>query len=439
MKTQIDSLIHARWIIPIEPFDTIWENHSLAIDQGRILALLPTTEAHAQYESKSNITLNNHAILPGLINAHAHSPMTLFRGMADDLPLMTWLNEHIWPAESRWLDEEFIRDGSQLAFLEMIRSGTTCFNENYFYSDISAEVTVAAGLRALVGSLIINVPTRQAKTVEEYLTKMDDFCQKWRHHPLITPAVHPQGPYTVHDAALLQAKAYADQHNLLMHIHMHETDAEIRQSLQEFNKRPLKRFYDLGLVSERLQCVHMTQINDEDMEILHQTHPQVVTCPESNLKLVSGFCPVKKLLDAGINVAIGTDGAASNNDLDMFGEMRSASLLGKIVAQNPTAVNAQETLRMATLNGAKALGLGSITGSLVPGKAADIIAIDLSHPNTQPIYNPVSQIVYAANSQQVTDVWVAGKQLYKNGEFLTLDPAAIIAKADVWKNRIANK
>ncbi len=436
MKTKIDTLIHARWIIPIEPHNTILEHHSLAIHQGVILALFPTAEVDKYYESETNITLANHAVMPGLVNAHAHSPMTLFRGMADDLPLMKWLTEHIWPAESYWMDEDFMRDGTQLAFLEMIRSGTTCFNENYFYGDISAEITAAAGMRALVGAEIINLPTRYAQTMDEYLAKMEILCQKWRDHPLITPALHPQGPYTVDDATFIKAKDYADQHGLLIHIHLHETAAEINQSLTEYKKRPLKRLFDLGLVSDRLQCIHMTQIDEEDMDILRATQPQIVTCPESNLKLVSGFCPVQKLLDAGLNVGIGTDGAASNNDLDMFGEMRAASLIGKITAQDPTAVGAQETLRMATLNGAKALGLGSVTGSLVPGKAADVIAIDLSHANTQPVYNAVSQIVYAANSQQVTHVWVAGKQLFKEGEFLTLDSQAIIAKSDTWKNKI---
>ena len=253
------------------------------------------------------------------------------------------------------MDEDFIRDGTQLAFLEMVRGGTTCFNENYFYGDISAETTVDAGLRALIGAEIINLPTRYAQTMDEYLAKMEVFCRKWRNHPLITPALHPQGPYTVDDVTFLKARDYADKHQLIIHVHLHETAAEIEQSLREYKKRPLRRLYDLGLVSNRLQCIHMTQINEEDMDILRATQPQIVTCPESNLKLVSGFCPVQKLLNAGINVGIGTDGAASNNDLDMFGEMRTASLLGKITAQDPTALSAQETLRMATLNGAKAL------------------------------------------------------------------------------------
>ncbi|MFT3742472.1 MAG: TRZ/ATZ family hydrolase [Gammaproteobacteria bacterium] len=432
----IDLTVSARWIIPIEPHAQVLEHHTLVVHEGKILDLLPTETALSRYQSKRQVKLNHHAIIPGLINAHAHSPMTLFRGMADDLPLMDWLNHHIWPAESRWLNEDFMRVGTELAFLEMIRSGTTCFNENYFFGDVTAEVTAQAGLRALIGAEVINVPTLYADTLEEYLKKMESFCQAWRNHPLITPSIHPQGPYTVTDEAFRVVKAYADEHQLLVHLHLHETQAEIGQSLAQFGKRPLRRLHELELVSPRLQCVHMVQINEEDLDILKDTQPLIVTCPESNLKLSSGFCPVDTLLQAGLTVAIGTDGAASNNDLDMFSEMRTASLLAKAVHQNTTALDAATTLRLATLNGAKALGLGAITGSLEINKAADFIAIDLSWPNTQPIYQPISQIVYAANSRQVTDVWVAGKQLLNKGEYTYLDQERIVAEAQIWQKRI---
>lgn len=439
ISLEVDTLVYARWIIPIEPHNTVLHNHALVVNHGRIIDLLPASMASAQYRSPNTLHLDQHALLPGLINAHAHSPMTLLRGLADDLALMTWLTEHIWPAEQRWMDAEFIRLGSQLAFLEMIRGGTTCFAENYFFSEISANAAAEAGLRALIGALVITVPTRYAQTTSEYLAHMRQFCQKWRNHPLIQASVEPHAPYTVDDDTFSIIKNFADEHQLMIQIHLHETQSEVEQSVAQYGKRPIRRLHDLGLFSPRLQCAHMVHIQDEDLEILQSTHPHIVTCPESNLKLASGICPVKRLTDAGLTVAIGTDGAASNNDLDMFSEMRSASLLAKVASQDPTAISAAETLRMATLNGAKALGMEDLTGSLVIGKAADFIAVDLSWPNTQPLYNPISQLVYAAHCEQVTDVWVAGKRLLASGQFTTLDSAEILARAQQFSLHLANK
>jgi len=436
MKTSIDTLLYPQWIIPIEPHNVVLENHAIAINQGRIIALLPAEQAHNTYEAQTTLSLSEHAVMPGLVNAHAHSPMTLFRGMADDLALMDWLNNHIWPAERQWMDEEFIRDGTELSFLEMIRSGTTCFNENYFYCDVTAEVSVEAGIRAVVGTEMINFPTRYAATTEEYFTKMYAFCKKWQNHPLIKPTIHPQGPYTVDDETFIKLKTFSDEFKLITHIHLHETADEINHSMQQYGKRPLQRLYELGLVNERFVAIHMTQINEQDWEIIKKTKLHIVHCPESNLKLASGFCPVGEFIKAGINVAIGTDGAASNNDLDMFGEMRTAGILAKVVSGDPTTLNAAELLRLGTLNGARAFGLEHEIGSLVPGKSADIIAIDLSHPNTQPIYHPISQIAYAVNSRQVSDVWVAGQRLLSNGEFTKLDAGKILAKAKAWQQRI---
>lgn len=436
MKTQVDTILFPTWIIPIEPSHQILENHALVIDKGHIITLLPVDLVREKYVSDNSLHLTDQVVMPGLINSHTHAPMTLFRGMADDLPLMDWLNNYIWPAEQRWMNEEFMRDGTELALLEMIRSGTTCFNENYFYCNVTAEVAVNAHIRSVIGTEVINLPTQYAGTMDEYLTKMEIFCREWRNHPLIKPTIHPQGPYTVDDDTFLKVKEFADEHQLITHIHLHETLDEINMSLQQYQKRPIRRLYDLGLFSPRLVCVHMCQINEEDMAILKETHPSVVHCPEANLKLASGFSPVQQMITAGINVALGTDGPASNNDLDMFGEMRTAALLAKGVTQDPTALNAFETLKMATLNGAKAFGLDQETGSLIAGKSADVIAVDLSAINTQPIYNPVSQLVYATNSRQVSHVWVAGKCLFKNGEFTTLDKETILAKAKKWKHKI---
>ncbi len=435
-KATVDTILQPEWIVPIEPHNTVLENHSIVIDQGRIVALLPRVEAENLYEANTHLRLADHIVMPGLMNSHAHSPMVLFRGMADDLGLMDWLNNHIWPAETQWMNEEFMRDGTELAILEMLRSGTTCFNENYFFGEVTAETAVIAGIRAVVGAEVINLPTQYAGTMDEYLTKMEIFCQQWRGHPLIKPTIHPQGPYTVSDDDFLQVKAFADEQELIIHTHLHETLDEINGSIQQYHKRPVQRLYDLGLFSERLVCVHMCHVNEEDLAILQATRPQIVHSPESNLKLASGFCPVKKIMTAGINVALGTDGAASNNDLDMFGEMRTAAILAKAVAQDSTALNAAEALQMATLNGARAFGLEREIGSIQPGKSADLIAIDLSAVNTQPIYHPISQLVYAVNSRQVSDVWVAGQRLLKNGEFTTLDAEAILAKARKWRKKI---
>ncbi len=433
---KIDTLLIPRWIVPIEPHNTVLEHHAIAIDKGRILNVLPAKEAQQQYEANTKLELSHHVVLPGLVNAHTHSPMTLFRGLADDLALMDWLNNHIWPAERHWMDDEFIYDGTQIALAEMLRSGTTCFNENYFFTDTIARATEKAGMRGVLATAIIDFPSRFAKTPLEYIEKADEFYQAWKNHPLIKPAIAPQGPYTVDDNTFLRIKEFADKHQLTIHLHLHETLDEINQSLQQYKKRPLERIRDLGLISNRLQCIHMVHITADELAMLQGTGIHVVHCPDSNLKLASGFCPIEQYIAHGINVAIGTDGAASNNDLDMFGEIRTTALVSKAVTRNPTASPAAETLRMATLNGARALGLEHEIGSIEIGKAADIIAVDLESVNTQPVYHPISHLVYAVNSRQVTDVWVAGKRLLQNGEFTTLDQNEIFSKAKEWSNKI---
>lgn len=435
-KTAIDTIICPKWLLPMESGGGIFEHYALLIHQGNILALLPVSEALEGYTADTILHLTDHVLMPGLINSHAHNPMTLFRGMADDLALMDWLNHHIWPSEQRWLGEDFIRDGTELAMLEMLRSGTTCFNENYFFSEVSAQTAAAAGMRAVIGSVVINLPTGYADSLENYLIKMKDFSERWKNHELITPSIHPHSPYMVDDKTFLYLASWAQEKNWVIHTHLHETQEEIDMSLKHYGKRPIRRLYDLGVLSKRLIAVHMCHINEEDLTLLAETGVNIVHCPESNLKLASGFSPVSKFLAQGLNVALGTDGAASNNDLDMFGEMRTAAILAKAVAQDPTALNANQALEMATRNAAKAFGLEQKIGTLAPGKSADIIAIDLSESNTQPVYHPASHLVYAVNSRQVTDVWVNGKRLLKNRELTTLDEAEILKKANLWRNKI---
>lgn len=433
----IDSLIHARWLIPVAPDDTVVEHHSLAIDKGKIIAILPTNEATRSYTANETVALPEHALIPGLINAHTHAAMSLFRGMADDLPLMDWLNQHIWPAEGRWLGPDFVADGTRLAMAEMIRGGTTCFNDMYLYAEEAAAAAHEAGMRAIIGMIVFDFPTAYAQNWEEYLEKGEALHDHWHASELIHTAFAPHAPYSVCDAAFKKLATINNELNLPVHIHVHETRHEVDGALDKNGMRPLARLEGLDLVNPGLVAVHFTDSTDADIAALAANNAHVVHCPESNLKLASGFCQVDKLLKAGVNVALGTDGAASNNDLDMLGEMRTAALLAKGVAGDATALPAHTALRMATINGARALGIESLTGSLTVGKAADITAIDLSHAATTPVYDPVSQIVYAAGRDQVSDVWVAGRRLLHTGHLTTVDEASIKDNAKRWRDKIA--
>ncbi len=428
-------LIHADWIIPVEP-EGVFERHSLAIDGSEIAALLPRAEAESQIIADTVVELPGHALIPGLINAHTHSPMTLFRGLADDMPLMTWLNEHIWPAEQRWVHEDFAADGSRLAVAEMLRGGMTCFNDMYFFPDVTARVAAQAGMRAVVGLIVIDFPTVWAADVDDYFSKGIEVHDHYRDHPLIRTAFAPHAPYSVSDAPLYRVRELADELDIPVHMHVHETADEVRGGLERYGKRPIERLDELGLISPNLVAVHMTQLEPAEIERLAAAGAHVVHCPESNLKLASGDCPVVRLLEHGINVALGTDGAASNNDLDLLGEMRSAALLGKGIGGDASALPAHAALRMATLNGARALGLAERIGSLVTGKSADIVAIDLHRPETQPVYHPISQIVYAAGRDQVTQVWIAGRRVLRDRTLTTVDLDQTLDSALEWGERL---
>jgi 5-methylthioadenosine/S-adenosylhomocysteine deaminase len=432
----VDQILHARWIIPCEEQAQVLDHHALIIDKGFIKDILPSKNVPNLYLSKCIQHFSTHAITPGFINTHTHIAMNFFRGLADDLALMDWLNHHIWPAEKQWVDHAFVYDASLFAMAEMIRCGTTCFNDMYFFLQATAKAAQIAGIRAHIGITVMDFPTSWAKDKEEYFSKGLEFLAEYKNHPLITPTMAPHAIYTVAEPSLEKVKAFAELHDLKINMHVHETKDEIEQSIAQTKQRPIRRLYNVGLMSPRLIAIHMTQIDEEDVEILQATLPQIVHCPESNMKLASGTCPVTRLQKSGINIALGTDGAASNNDLDMVSEMRSAAFLTKLTDKNPTALSAELALQMATLQGAKALGIDHYTGSLTKGKAADCIAIDLNQIETQPVYHPISQIVYAASRQQVTDVWVAGKQLLKNRQLTTLDEGALLAKAQEWQQKI---
>ncbi len=428
----IDLLITAQWILPIAPENTVLENHALAVKDGQIVNILPLEDAKQQYYADQYLEYKSHVLMPGFVNAHAHTPMNLFRGLADDLSLMDWLQHHIWPAEKAIMNASAVAAGTRLAIAEMLRGGITCFNDHYFFYDTIAEVAKQEHLRACVGLEVINVPTQWADTEKAYLDRVKKVIANPTQSDLITYALAPHAPYTVSKEALLEIKKLSEQHHLPIHMHVHETKTEVEQGIKTFGKRPLEYLHELGLLSSKFIAVHMTQLTEEEINLVERTKTNVVHCPESNLKLASGFAPIAKLLAKRINVAIGTDSAASNNDLDMFGEIRTAALTAKAVGADPTHLPAAEALKMATLNGAKALGLEKVIGSLEPGKYADMIAVNLDSFLTQPIYNPVSQLVYAANRLQVSDVWVAGKQLLKLGEFTCLDIEKTLEEALRW-------
>lgn len=434
----IDQLIHAKWLIPCDHQNSVLENHALAIQDGKILAILPSEQAKQKYTAKQAQEFTTHAIMPGLINSHTHIAMNWFRGLADDLALMDWLNNHIWPAERQWVSHEFVKDASLFAMAEMIRGGSTCFNDMYFFLQATAEAAEIAGVRGSIGITVIDFPTAWAKDTEEYFSKGLEFLAQYKNHERINVTMAPHAIYTVGEKTLLRVKEIAEQHNLKINMHIQETADEVNQSMAQTGMRPLRRLQEIGFISPQLIAVHMTQINDEDLEILQAGKPSIIHCPESNMKLASGSCPIEKLRSLGLNVALGTDGAASNNDLDMVSEMRSAALLAKLTTQSTTALPAHEAMKLATICGAKALGIDHITGSLTAGKAADFIAINLDEIETLPLYHPISQIIYAGSRNQVTDVWVAGKQLMKNRKLTTLDEEALKEKARYWSKKITS-
>ena len=433
----VDLLIEARWVVPVEPHAVVLENHAVAVQDDRIVAVLPIAEARAAYAPRERVELGEHALIPGLVNSHTHNPMTLLRGLADDLPLMVWLQQHIWPAEAKVIGPEFVRDGVELAVAEMLRGGTTCANENYFFPDAIGATYRRMGFRAVVGLPVIQFPTAWAKTQDEYFARASEVHDSFLGEQLITTAFVPHAPYTVSDESFERIRVLADQLDIPVHLHTHETAQEVEDEKAKSGLRPFQRLQKLGLVNDRLIAVHMTQLTEGEIATCAAAGVSVVHCPESNLKLASGFCPAEKLRAAGVNVALGTDGCASNNDLDMFGEMRTAALLAKGVAGDAAAFDAAFALRAATLNGAKAVGLDAKIGSIEVGKQADFAAVRLSDLETQPMFHVISQLVYATGRHQVSDVWIAGKRKLAARELVDVDTAAILGKVRAWRERIA--
>lgn len=434
----VDYVISAKWILPIIPAGAVFRDCCLIVHQGRIEAIRPTEDVGQAFAADVFISLSDHVLMPGLVNAHGHAAMSLLRGYADDLPLSTWLQDHIWPTESQWVDEHFVRDGAQLALAEMVLSGTTCFSDMYYFPEVTAAAAHQAGVRAQITFPILDFPTVWATDADDYIHKGLKLHDHYRSSDRIHIGFGPHAPYTVSDAPLKRIAMLAHELQAPIHIHLHETEQEVQQSLADYGVRPIERLANLGVLSPLTQCVHMTQVSDGDIELLQSTGASVVHCPESNLKLANGVCPVQQLLTADVTVGLGTDGGASNNDLDMFGELATAALIGKLAAKDAAAVSAQTALHMATLGSAKALGMDSEIGSLEVGKAADIIAVAVDHVSANPIYNIMSHLVYNNRRLNVTHAWVAGRALLQDGRLVTLNEREIMQRVKQWQQRLSS-
>jgi 5-methylthioadenosine/S-adenosylhomocysteine deaminase len=431
-----DLIIEARWIVPVDPPGVVLESHALAVRGRDIIALAPAADIASRYHAAARARLDEHVLIPGLVNLHTHAAMTLMRGLADDRALMDWLRNHIWPVETQMVSPAFVRDGTLLACAEMLKSGVTCFNDMYFFPEAAARAAVEAGMRAAIGMIVIEMPSPYAGDARDYLAKGLAMRDALRDEPLLSFCMAPHAPYTVSDGTLDRVATYAAELDVPVHMHVHETEDEIRDSLKTHGRRPLDRLQRTGLLGPGLVAVHAVHLEQHEIALLAHHGCNVAHCPSSNLKLASGIAPVARMLERGINVGVGTDGAASNNRLDLLGEVRLAALLAKGASADPTVVPSHAALRMATLAGAKALGLEERIGSLKPGKRADLTAVRLSDIELAPLYDPVSQLVYAAGREHVTHVWVDGALRLNDGALFGMDTRELGLKAAQWKERI---
>ena len=436
---QCDLLIDARWCIPVEPAGVVLEHHSVVVSEGRVVAVLPSQEAREQYRPGAHLERPSHVLFPGLVNTHTHAAMTLLRGYADDLALERWLREAIWPAEGQWVSAEMVRDGTRHAIAEMLKSGVTCFSDQYFFPEIVAEAAQELHVRAVVGTPVVDFATAWAKTGAECLSRGSELVHDaYADHPLINTCFAPHSTEVVSDETFRELRVLADQLDVGIQIHLHETAAEVANAVAKSGVRPFERLAELGMVNSSLLAVHAVHLSDAEIDRIAAAGVSVAHCPHSNLKLASGIARVTRMQEQGVNVALGTDGAASNNSLDMLAELRTAALLAKAVAGDAEALPAHEALRLATLNGAEALGLAHEIGSLAEGKSADIACADLAHLRSQPVYDPASQLVYTCSAAQISDVWLAGRHLIDDGNLTLIDEAEIMARSQEWQRRIGN-
>jgi len=432
----VDLIVEARWVIPVEPGRVVLEDHAVVVDGGTILDVIPRAEIAGRYHARSRVSLADHVLVPGLVNLHTHAAMALMRGLSDDRPLMEWLEKHIWPVEMKLASPDFVHDGTLLACAEMLRGGITCFNDMYFFPDAAAQAVLEAGMRAALGIIVFEFRSPYGSDAADYLHKGLQLRDALRDEPHLSFCFAPHAPFTVSDATFEKVATYAGELDTPIHIHLHETQDEIRDSVSKHGVRPIRRLQALGLLGPGLIAVHAVHLNEEEIALLSSHGCHVAHCPSSNLKLSSGIAPISALQSAGVNVGLGTDGAASNNRLDLFSEMRLAALLAKGSSGDPTVLPAHAVLEMATLNGARALGLDGKIGSLVKGKRADMVAVHLGALELAPCYDPLSHLAYAAGREHVSHVWVDGKLRVENGALVGLEVARLAAKAARWKEQI---
>ena len=435
-----DTFILPRWCVPVAPADGILTETTVAVSEGRIVDILPTAEAREKYRPREIVDRPNHVLIPGLINAHTHAAMTLLRGIADDMPLERWLTDGIWPSEKRWASAEMVRDGTRHAIAEMLRGGITCFSDQYFFPEVVAATASELHMRAVVGTPVIDFATAWAENASQCISKGSELVHdRYADDPLISSCFAPHSTYVVSDEAFRELRVVADQLDARIQIHLHETAREVDEAVRATGKRPLQRLADLGLVNSSLMAVHAVHMTAEEIRLLADSGVAVAHCPRSNLKLASGIADVPAMRAAGVVVALGTDGAASNNVLDMLGEMRTAALLAKVTAANAAVLTAREALRMATLDSARALGISDGTGSIEPGKWADLTCVSLQSVNSQPVYDPLSQLVYTTHPDQVSDVWVAGRHHVDNGRLTAINESDILKRSAEWQERLSAK
>jgi len=434
---QFDTLLHPDFVVPIVPHRQVLSAHSVGIKGGTIASVMPRSEALA-LEASEHIELAGCALMPGLINLHCHAAMSLLRGYADDLPLMTWLQRYIWPTETRFISPDFVRTGSELAIADLLLGGTTTLADQYFFPEVTAEICERAGLRALLTFPVIEVETAWARDAAECIRNGLALRDQYRNHDLIEIGFGPHSTYQVSEGTLSKVAMLAEELEAPIQIHLHETQEEVLSVVEQSGMRPIDLLEKLGVLGPRTQCVHMTALGEQDMDTIATHGAHVVHCPRSNLKLGSGICSVQKLLDRGINVALGTDGAASNNRLSMLGELQTAALIGKTAQGDPKAVDAWTSLEMATLNGAQALGKEHRLGSIEAGKLADLIAVDLSDLQHLPQYDLASSLVYGASGSEVRWSWIGGDCVVRDGQLQTVDYTGMSERVAKWSEQLSS-
>ncbi|MAR99939.1 MAG: N-ethylammeline chlorohydrolase [Nitrosomonadales bacterium] len=435
-KKKVSTIISATWIYTSNSKNELLSNYSIVIKNDKIIDLVLQDEVFEKYEANEVYQLTDHIITPGLINTHTHVAMSLFKGFADDLPLQDWLNNYIWPAEKKFVNSQFVKEGSILALSEMIKSGITTYNDMYFFPDSTAEASKDLGIRSNIGLVVLDFPTNYASDPEDYLAKGFNFRDKWRNEDLISTSIAPHAPYSVSDKAFNLINTYSEELDINIHIHLHETILEIEDSIEKYGITPIQRLNNLGIIGPSMIAAHCVHLNEQDLSILTSNKVNIVHNPSSNMKLGSGIADVTKMLKQNLNVSLGTDSSASNNRLDIIEEMRLAALLIKGKTKSPELLSAVQAINMATINGAKALGLDSLIGSIEINKKADLISIDLNSITAQPIYNPLSTLVYSSSRSDVDYVWINGDIKLKDKKLINIDEDKIIQIAKKWQTKI---